>query len=199
MIYRTLNPANGVLERLYELSSDQTIERTLQKSVATQSAWQSQSIADRAVRMRAFAADMIANSRSFAEIMAREMGKPLSQGEAEIEKSAWLMQYYADNASIFLADDTIKSEHQKSYVCFEPLGVILSIMPWNFPFWQVFRFAIPALMAGNSVILKHAQSVPECAIAITDLFAKHEIPCDRLFLDERQTGSLMADRRIAGV
>ena len=111
-----------------------------------------------------------------AKLMAVEMGKPLKQGVAEVEKCAWACDYYADNAEAHLAPDIIKTEAAKSYVAFEPLGVVLAIMPWNFPLWQVFRFAAPALMAGNVGVLKHASNVPGCALVIEEIFIQAGFP-----------------------
>ena len=108
--------------------------------------------------------------------MATEMGKPLKQGVAEVEKCAWACEYYADNAALHLAPDFIKTEGSKSYVAFEPLGVVLAVMPWNFPLWQVFRFAAPALMAGNVGLLKHSSNVPGCALAIEEVFTEAGLP-----------------------
>src|SRR5262249_35850319 len=109
-------------------------------------------------------------------LMAQEMGKPLSQGQSEVEKCAWACDYFAENAPKFLARELIDTDATKSFVTFEPLGVILAIMPWNFPFWQVFRCAAPALMAGNSIVLKHASNVPGCALAIERIFRDAGVP-----------------------
>jgi succinate-semialdehyde dehydrogenase/glutarate-semialdehyde dehydrogenase len=114
--------------------------------------------------------------QELAKLMATEMGKPLKQGVAEAEKSAWVCDYYADNAEAHLGLDVIKTDASKSYVAFEPLGVVLAIMPWNFPFWQVYRFAAPALMAGNAGVLKHASNVPGCALAIEEIFVQAGFP-----------------------
>ena len=108
--------------------------------------------------------------------MALEMGKPIVQGEAEVEKCAWTCDYYAEHAAAFLADQLRKTEASRSYIRFEPIGPVLAIMPWNFPLWQVFRFAAPALMAGNGGILKHASNVPRCALQIEEVFREAGIP-----------------------
>jgi succinate-semialdehyde dehydrogenase/glutarate-semialdehyde dehydrogenase len=115
-------------------------------------------------------------SEDYARLMAEEMGKPIASGRAEAEKCAWGCDYYAENAEQFLQPELIKTDAGKSFVTFQPLGVILAVMPWNFPFWQVFRFAAPALMAGNAAVLKHASNVPGCALAIEDIFRKAEFP-----------------------
>src|SRR6266446_2320696 len=107
---------------------------------------------------------------AYATLMTQEMGKLVKDGRAEAEKCAWACDYYADNAEQFLQPEIIETEARKSFVTFQPLGVVLAVMPWNFPFWQVFRFAAPALMAGNAGVLKHASNVPGCALAIADIF-----------------------------
>ena len=114
---------------------------------------------------------MLRNRReSLARLMALEMGKPLAQGLAEVEKCAWVCEYYAEHAARFLGDEPAPSDATRSFVAYRPLGVILAVMPWNFPLWQVFRFAAPGLMAGNAGILKHSSNVMGCALAIEDVF-----------------------------
>jgi len=112
------------------------------------------------------------DSEEYSILMTTEMGKPILQSRAEVEKCAWVCEYYADNAEKFVADEIIKTEATKSFVSYQPLGVILAVMPWNFPFWQVFRFAAPNLMAGNAGLLKHASNVSGCALAIEEVFRK---------------------------
>ena len=130
--------------------------------------------------MKKAAAILRERKAEFAKLMALEMGKPLKQGVAEAEKCALGCEYYAEHAEAYLAPEIVKTEASKSYVAFEPLGVVLAVMPWNFPFWQVFRFAAPALMAGNAGVLKHASNVPGCAIAIEDVFVQAGFPEGRL-------------------
>ncbi len=126
-------------------------------------------------------ADVLESRRDeLAELMAREMGKPVSQGRAEADKCAWVCRYYADEAEAIIADQPIEAGRTKSYVAYRPLGVILAVMPWNFPLWQVLRFAAPALMAGNGGILKHASNVMGCAIAIDEMIVEAGFP-DGLF------------------
>ena len=126
--------------------------------------------------MKKAAAILRERKAEFARLMAIEMGKPLKQGVAEAEKCAWACEYYADNAEAYLAPEITKTDASKSYVAFDPLGVVLAVMPWNFPFWQVFRFAAPALMAGNAGVLKHASNVPGCALAIEEILAQAGFP-----------------------
>jgi succinate-semialdehyde dehydrogenase/glutarate-semialdehyde dehydrogenase len=126
--------------------------------------------------MRGAAAVLRRGAGELATLMALEMGKPVRQGRAEIEKCAWVCEYYADHAARFLEPETVATDARRSFVTFQPLGVVLAVMPWNFPFWQVFRFAAPALMAGNAGLLKHASNVCGCALAIEDVFTKAAFP-----------------------
>ena len=145
--------------------------------------------------MKKAAAILRARKDEFARLMALEMGKPLKQGIAEAEKCALGCDYYADHAEAHLAPEMVKTEASKSYIAFEPLGVVLAVMPWNFPFWQVFRFAAPALMAGNAGVLKHASNVPGCALAIEEVFVQAGFP-ERVFrtLLDRQPAGEGGDR-----
>ncbi|MBT4035104.1 MAG: NAD-dependent succinate-semialdehyde dehydrogenase, partial [Candidatus Marinimicrobia bacterium] len=123
------------------------------------------------------AASVLRNEKDdLARLMALEMGKVIHEAQAEIEKCAWVCDFYADNAKAFLADEIVGTNASKSFVSFEPIGIVLAVMPWNFPFWQVFRFAAPALMAGNAAVLKHASNVPGCALAIENIFVKAGFP-----------------------
>jgi succinate-semialdehyde dehydrogenase / glutarate-semialdehyde dehydrogenase len=138
--------------------------------------WQERSFVERAEHLRNAAALLRDRADGYAELMAREMGKPVREGRAEIEKCAWVSEYYAENAKRFLKPQLIETDAAASYVCFAPLGVVLAIMPWNFPFWQLFRFAAPALMAGNSVVVKHSSLVPRSAAAIAAVFLEAGVP-----------------------
>ncbi len=130
----------------------------------------------RSERMRQAATVLRAQRDAYAVLMAQEMGKPVTQGRGEIEKCAWLCDYYAEAAPAFLAPEAVSTDATKSFVTFEPLGVILAVMPWNFPFWQVFRAAVPALMAGNTMALKHASNVCGCALAVEEVFQQAAFP-----------------------
>jgi acyl-CoA reductase-like NAD-dependent aldehyde dehydrogenase len=150
--------------------------------------------------MKKAAAYLRANKARFALNAVREMGKPIAEAEAEIEKSAWGCDFYADNAEAFLADEPVVSTASKSFIAYQPLGVVLAVMPWNFPYWQVFRFAAPALMAGNTGILKHASNVTRCALDIEEVFTQCGFPAGAfttLIVPGAEVKALIADDRIA--
>lgn len=157
------------------MSKDQ-VKQILGDMDEAQEQWRRRSFDERAKHLRR-AAELLREKKSeYGRLMAEEMGKPLSQGEAESEKCAWVCDYYADNAENFLASEPIESNADHSYVAFNPLGIVLAIMPWNYPFWQLFRFAAPALMAGNAAVLKHAPNVSGCALAIEKLLHEAGVP-----------------------
>jgi len=138
--------------------------------------WRRTSFAERATMMREAAKILRGSAGEYARLMAQEMGKPVRDGAAEVEKCASGCDFYAEHAARFLAREPILTEARNSFVTFNPLGVVLAVMPWNFPFWQVFRFAAPGLMAGNAAVLKHASNVPGCALAIEDVFRRAGFP-----------------------
>jgi succinate-semialdehyde dehydrogenase/glutarate-semialdehyde dehydrogenase len=163
---QTINPATNELIGEYREHSFEEVELFIQEANLAQEQWKTTDFNRRASLLKELANQLEEKKEALAELMTEEMGKPLKQGVGEIEKCAWLCRYYADNAKGFLSDEHVDTDAQKSYVAFEPLGVVLSIMPWNFPFWQVLRFGAPALMAGNGVILKHSENTTGCALAI---------------------------------
>jgi succinate-semialdehyde dehydrogenase/glutarate-semialdehyde dehydrogenase len=190
----SFNPATGELIERYECHSAAEVETRLQQSQDSWQAWRQLSFAERAIPMRKIAAVLRQEQEPLAVLMALEMGKPLSAGRSEVQKCAWVCEYYAEHAEGMLAPQLIEAGARRSYACYQPLGAILAIMPWNFPFWQVFRFAAPALMAGNVGVLKHAPNVPGCALAIEALFHQAGFPpgvFTHLFLDNDQTGALI--------
>ena len=171
-----VNPATGDTLKSYDEMTPQQTVAAIEEAHAAWTSWRKATFAERARPMRKAAAILRERKDEFARLMALEMGKPLKQGIAEAEKCALGCDYYAEHAEAHLAPEIIKTEASKSYVAFEPIGVVLAVMPWNFPFWQVFRFAAPALMAGNAGVLKHASNVPGCAIAIEDIFVQAGFP-----------------------
>ncbi len=198
----TINPASGTLERSFVPLNPQEVERILVKISHASHTWRATPIAKRKVYLKAVSQKLRKQSRECAEMITREMGKPISQSLAEIEKSAWVCDYYAENAAKLLKPDRIKTESRKSYVRFDPLGVILAVMPWNFPFWQVFRAAAPAIMAGNVMILKHASNVPQCALMIEEIMSSpliEEKIFSTMLVEGGSVDSVVSDERIAAV
>src|SRR5256714_12152858 len=202
MSIATINPANGQELKPSEPFTRAQIDNALDRAVSGFEQHRRTSFADRATRMRRVAALLEKECRELGRLMTLEMGKPFKAAIAEAEKCATACNYYADNAEKFLADQPVNMDGGKSWVAFQPLGVVLAIMPWNFPFWQVFRFAAPALMAGNVGLLKHASNVPQCALAIEDLFRRAgfaEGVFQTLLIGADQVSSLIADWRISAV
>ncbi|MBL4954236.1 aldehyde dehydrogenase family protein, partial [Neobacillus sp. YIM B02564] len=158
----SINPHTGLKIRSYETQSDQVIDQCLQGAADTFLNWRKTSFADRAQLLRGAAALLRERKDALAILMAQEMGKVLRDGVAEVQKCADCCDFYAENAYRFLQKQVVQSDAEESYVAYDPLGTVLAVMPWNFPFWQVFRFAAPALMAGNVGVLKHASNVSGC-------------------------------------
>ncbi len=170
MPLESINPATGGRIQMYTEHTDDEIQKKLNAAQKAHSAWRQSSFDDRAKPLRGAAAILRERKEDYGKLMALEMGKPLKQGIAEAEKCAWVCKYYAENAATFLSPEIIPTDASKSFVTFQPLGILLAIMPWNFPFWQIFRAAAPALMAGNAVLLKHASNVSGCALEIEKIF-----------------------------
>lgn len=175
-ILQSVNPATDQWIASYPELSDDAVQSLLVAADEAFGSWRRTELDHRAARLRQTALVLRRHQADYAKLMANEMGKPVAQGRAEIEKCAWVCEYYADHGARFLAPEIIASDASKSYVAFQPLGVVLAIMPWNFPFWQVFRFAVPALMAGNAAVLKHAANVSGCALAIESVFHQAGFP-----------------------
>ncbi|MEM7361444.1 MAG: NAD-dependent succinate-semialdehyde dehydrogenase [Bacteroidota bacterium] len=180
MPIESINPVNGQRLSRYDEASDQEVVTILEKATKEWQTWSHTSFKERSKLMHAVAQELKASKDDYAEIITEEMGKSIVGAKAEVEKCAWVCDYYATVAESFLKAEVVKTEAPKSYIAFEPLGLILGIMPWNYPFWQVFRFAAPALMAGNGAILKHASNVPACALTIEKIFQKVGFP-DNIF------------------
>ena len=197
-----VNPATGETLRTYDEMTPQQTASAIDAAHAAWKSWRKSAFSERAKPMKNAAAILRERKEEFARLMALEMGKPLKQGIAEAEKCALGCDYYADHAEAHLAPEVVKTEATKSYVAFEPLGVVLAVMPWNFPFWQVFRFAAPALMAGNAGVLKHASNVPGCAIAIEDVFAQAGFPegvFRTLLIGSKQVKSVIENPLVSAV
>ena len=168
--FNTIDPTTGKIIKSYETLSDEQVDGKIELAHKTYDIWKDSSFSRRRELLQKVGKTLIDQRQNLASIMTTEMGKRINEGLAEIDKCALVCEYYAKNSKALLKNEIIKTEAKISYVKFDPMGVVLVIMPWNFPFWQVFRAAAPAIMAGNTVLLKHASSVPECAIAIENIF-----------------------------
>ena len=199
MAIATINPATGETVKTFTPLSSAEIESKLSLAQSTFEQYRKTSFEQRSQWLNRAADLLEQDALKFAQIMTLEMGKTLQSAIAEAEKCAKVCRYYAEKAPEFLADVSIASDATKSYVAYQPLGVILAVMPWNFPFWQVFRFAAPALMAGNVGILKHASNVPQCALAIESIIAEAGFPqgaFQTLLIGAKQVESIIQDDRV---
>ena len=202
MAIATINPTTGKTVRTFEPFSAARVSECLDRATAAYREHRRTTFSTRAQWMQKAASILDAESRELGKLMTVEMGKPIGAGIAEAQKCATACRYYAENAERFLADEPVKMEGGRSWVAFQPIGVVLAIMPWNFPFWQVFRFAAPSLMAGNVGILKHASNVPQCALAIEDVFRRAgfaEGVFQTLLIGSEMVDGIIADNRIAAV
>ncbi|TMH69107.1 MAG: NAD-dependent succinate-semialdehyde dehydrogenase [Betaproteobacteria bacterium] len=194
MTIEAINPATGELVAKYDPMSGTTIARIVGDVHSAFLEWRRATFAERARPMRNVAAILRDEAGALARLMAQEMGKPVRDGIAEVQKCASACDFFADNAARFLARESVATEARASFVDFNPLGVVLAVMPWNFPFWQVFRFAAPGLMAGNAAVLKHASNVPGCALTIEDVFRRAAFPTNlfrTLMIESPQVASVI--------
>jgi succinate-semialdehyde dehydrogenase/glutarate-semialdehyde dehydrogenase len=176
MQFKSINPYNSKQVNQYEAISESELNHKLDKSNRVFQTWRKVPLVERTNLMKMAAQVLRDNIEEYAKMITLEMGKPISESRGEITKCAWVCDYYAENAEAFLKDEIIETDAQKSFVKHEPIGAIFAIMPWNFPFWQVFRFAAPTLIAGNTGLLKHASNVFGCAKQIEDVFTKAGFP-----------------------
>lgn len=176
----SINPANGQILKKYKAHTLSQVGQKIRQTHKAWSGWKNTAHLERSGLLLNMAGVLQTRKKEFAILMAQEMGKPVNQGVAEIEKCASVCEYYAANAAKYLQDQVIETDATKSFVSFQPIGVVLAIMPWNFPFWQVFRFLAPALAAGNCGVLKHASNVPGCALAIEEVVRQAGFP-DHVF------------------
>jgi succinate-semialdehyde dehydrogenase/glutarate-semialdehyde dehydrogenase len=198
----TVNPATGEPGRSYEETSLDDAKAAATAARAAFLKWRRTSFADRSAIIHKSAEILRTRKDEFARLMTQEMGKTLDEGRAEVEKCAFHCDWFADHAQEYLADEPVDIGAGETFVTFNPLGVVLAVMPWNFPFWQVFRFAAPALMAGNGALLKHASNVPGCALAIEEVLHEAGIPHDlfrTLLLPSREVEALIKDENVAAV
>jgi succinate-semialdehyde dehydrogenase/glutarate-semialdehyde dehydrogenase len=195
----SISPATGAVLKTFEPISEEEIDEKLARAVETFRTYRKTSFSERSKWML-HAAEILESERAeFGKLMTIEMGKPLKAAIEEAEKCAWACRFYAENAERFLADEVVQTNAFRSYVHYQPLGAILAVMPWNFPFWQVFRFAAPALMAGNVALLKHASNVPQCALAMEETIRRAGFPegaFQTLLIGSDQVKRVLEDPRI---
>lgn len=196
------NPATEEILSTYAEAGPGEVEEAVRRSRQAFEQWRRTGFSERSELFRQLASRLRSDKSRLAGLMTAEMGKPISQAEAEVEKCAWNCEYYAENAEKFLSPEKRPADAAESYIQFLPIGPVLAIMPWNFPFWQVIRFAAPALMAGNTAILKHASNVPQCALALAEAFERSGFAAgvfQTLLISSSAVGSLIQDPRIAAV
>ena len=199
MAIATVNPATGETLATFTALTTEEIELKLALAESTYRKYRQTNFDQRSQWLNKAADILERDQDKFAKIMTLEMGKPLQSAISEVKKCAWVCRFYAEKAPEFLANKEIATDATSSYVAYHPLGIILAVMPWNFPFWQVFRFAAPALMAGNVGLLKHASNVPQCALAIADIIHEAGFPegaFQTLLISASQVGDIMKDDRV---
>ena len=202
MSFTVINPATGETVQEIPIWNDGQVEAALSEVAEITPEWAATPIEQRSHLMRKVAEVLRANKDQYALIVTTEMGKLINDARAEVEKCASVCDFYADKAATFLQDEYIESDAGKSYVAYFPLGTVLAVMPWNFPLWQVFRFAAPALMAGNTGVLKHASNVPQCALMIEEVFTKAGFPngvFKSLMIRASQVENVIKDPRVHAV
>ncbi len=194
MAYETVNPATGEKIKTFEGLSDADMKMAIEKADETFHSWKKTSFSKRAELLKKVGELLRERKEKLGKLMTLEMGKPIKDGVSEAEKCAWVCDFYAEKAEEFLSEEPVESDASESFLAYNPLGVVLAVMPWNFPFWQVFRFAAPATMAGNTALLKHASNVPQCAMAIEKLFKDAGYPAgvfQTLLIDSDQVPDLL--------
>ncbi len=202
MSIQSVNPATEEVIETFELFSEAQVQQALDEARQAFLQWRTTSFAERSTLLHRVATYLREHKTHLAQIATLEMGKPIVEAEAEVEKCAFNCDFYADNAAKFLADEPVTANATESYVAFQPLGVVLALMPWNFPYWQVFRFAAPALMAGNTAVLKHASNVSRTALEIERIFQECGLPHGAfrtVLVPGAETRPLIEDARIAAI
>src|ERR1700731_3095478 len=194
----SINPATEEINATFEPTSARNVDRALERAAAAAQTWRAMPVSERAKSLFAMAEGLRANRERLARHITQEMGKPLPESRAEVDKSAWCCEFYAEHGPAMLADQLVPTSAKRSYVSYEPLGLVLAVMPWNFPLWQVFRFAPPTLLAGNGIVLKQAPNVPQCALDIADIIDEVCPPgaFTTLLVGAEQVPDLIADDRI---
>lgn len=202
MFMLSINPVTGQTIQSFPAWQAETIDTVLSQVESAQAGWALLSIEQRSVYMRKLAEVFRQHRDDYAHLITEEMGKLLKEARAEIDKCIWGCDHFAEHAKTYLADEIIASDASRSLVVYQPLGTLLCIMPWNFPFWQLIRAAAPAMMAGNTVVLKHASNVPRCALALEEAFREAGFPENTfrtLMITASQAETVIADKRIAAV
>ncbi|OIO60570.1 MAG: succinate-semialdehyde dehydrogenase [Verrucomicrobia bacterium CG_4_10_14_3_um_filter_43_23] len=202
MPIQSINPKNGTPIKEYPELHINEINALLDKSWQAFEGWKRLQLKDRTECFRSLAMILRTNALEYGELMANEMGKPIDQGIQEVEKCAWCCEYYVQNAPLMLKDEFVSTEAQSSFITYQPLGVIFAIMPWNFPFWQVFRAAVPALMAGNAMVLKHSSLVPGCALKIERIFQEAGFPeglFRSLLIENDKASAVLSNKNVRAV
>jgi succinate-semialdehyde dehydrogenase / glutarate-semialdehyde dehydrogenase len=198
----SINPATGDILKQYPVHTPEQVDDIITRTHQAFLKWRQVPVEKRAAWLIRVSETLIKNKDQYARLIALEMGKPYKEAVAEVEKCATGARYFAENGPNFLADQHVKTEYRKSYVTFQPLGIVLGVMPWNFPFWQVFRFALPTLMAGNTGLLKHASNTPGCALAIESVFKEAGLPehvFRSLLIPGSRVETVIANPKIAAV
>jgi succinate-semialdehyde dehydrogenase/glutarate-semialdehyde dehydrogenase len=201
-VLKSIDPATGRVLATFPEADEAAIDTALGRAWSARRGWQDAGVGIRAALMRSVAGVLRADKSRFAALLTSEMGKPIVEAESEIEKCAWTANWFAENGERLLADEQADSNATESYVRFQPLGVVLAVMPWNFPFWQAFRAGLPALTAGNVMVLKHSSNVPQSALAIEEVFREAGLPegvFQTLLVGSGAVERILADHRVAGV
>ena len=202
MAMASVNPTTGDTVQSFETWDGDQLNAALRQVADVTPGWQRTSISERGTMLKAVATELLDNIDHYAGLITLEMGKVIKESRTEIEKCAWVCDYYAEHAADFLKDEVMASDAGRSYVAHLPLGTVLAVMPWNFPFWQVFRFAAPGLMAGNTALLKHASNVPQCALAIEACMRTAGLPegvFRTLMISASQVQAVIEDPRIHAI
>jgi len=203
MAFVSINPASGKELARFDTWDQTKLDDTVKRAGQKFADWAQRTPIEERCQLMLAVADVLRDQQEeLATFISLEMGKTIQEAKSEIEKCAWVCEYYAENGPAFLADEIIETDASKSYICYQPMGVVLAVMPWNFPFWQVFRFAAPALVAGNIALLKHASNVPQCAIAIENVFKQAGFPdhvFTNLMIGADQVESVIRNRYVRAV
>ncbi|MEJ2179478.1 MAG: NAD-dependent succinate-semialdehyde dehydrogenase [Gammaproteobacteria bacterium] len=202
MAFQSINPATGETLASFDTWDEATLKNTLLEVDKVNASWSATPLSERCELMRGAAAQLRQDKKHLATLVTQEMGKLIADAEAEVEKCAAGCDYYAEHGPQFLQDEIIETDAGKSYACYQPIGTVLAVMPWNFPLWQVFRFAAPALVAGNTGVLKHASNVPQCAMAIEEVFRSAGFPANvfrTLMISASQVQSVIENPAIKAV